>query len=441
MNGPALALLAVLAVSVPADAALRLRRAGRTQRGGAGVQVPMADLQVPPVLAGTPATDAPLAGPAIRTELAGPAASVRSVEARDIPAAAAGAEDGEGAAAGAERDEGGEAAHARGSRDFDRAVEAGGGAGLWSRAVGAVAGWGRGRVETARRIRALKPQLDHIHAQMRVNDKFYPRDDEALLGALERMSGFTEPAEIKAWLERAGYRRREAPRHAALKGQELEKVSATDFFRDAALWPHVETSVAAAIENGKRTGQRRLVLKSVGSSDGKEAYSLALTAEAMLGRAGENPDAWDVRVEAYDFNVYNLLKAESGRYYVTAETDKRVRRAFEYQAIMHTAPERLKRWIRPVWADLGDPASLARIEAVPGDVLLYRHVHYYLDPVVRHRNRKAFLTRRWAAGPWALLSYTDGPRGLPRPGDRVPSFASRVGADGRVEALDVPVGS
>ncbi len=142
------------------------------------------------------------------------------------------------------------------------------------------------------------------------------------------------------------------------------------------------------IPAGKRDAAKgekpRIVLRSLGASVGLEPLSLAMLVDTELKRAGENPDEWDIRIDAMDINPAALVfmtlgrhKAERvedivpGPYADTRAPDlmRDARSALGRRAKSYLAPvksregwyeltaefaPRFARWLNPVWMDLTD---------------------------------------------------------------------------------------
>lgn len=258
--------------------------------------------------------------------------------------------------------------------------------------------------------RALAPELAVLREALSLRDRAFAETDERMIERLRGFSGAATMAELRGWLRGAGIDDWRAPSHAELDGPQRHRISHSYFFRTRELWPEVDATLKAAIARKAASGERRLVLKSVGGADGQEAYSLAISAERQLLWAGQDPDEWDVTVEAYDFNVHNLFRAARGRYVLDALDGPDVRRAFSLDddASRYRPSDRLRGWIRPRWIDLTDASQLKRVAESKGDVLIYQHLHYYLPVEVQRRNVEFFRGGSWADGPEALLSYTEG---------------------------------
>lgn len=157
----------------------------------------------------------------------------------------------------------------------------------------------------------------------------------------------------------------------------------TGAFRHPGRWvPETRRSLRTHwIPDAKRKGARELVLRSLGASVGLEPLSLAMLVDSELHRAGEDPDAWDVRIDAMEINPAALVFMTMGRHKAERVEDRtgqfdeapdlmrdvrRVlgRRAKNYLVKVdgragwyELTPEfksRFHRWLNPVWTDLSD---------------------------------------------------------------------------------------
>lgn len=93
-----------------------------------------------------------------------------------------------------------------------------------------------------------------------------------------------------------------------LRSGSARSESWTYIFRDAALWQkHLENFLDERVAAKAASGDHTLKVKSVGAAYGAEPYTLAILTEAALERAGEDPKAWDVRIDAVAVSVGLLM--------------------------------------------------------------------------------------------------------------------------------------
>lgn len=184
-------------------------------------------------------------------------------------------------------------------------------------------------------------------------------------------------------------------------------MSYTEWFRETGEWlPAWRSTLAKLIDLKASRGDRTLLIKSVGSSTGEEPYTLAILADIALQEAGEDPAAWDIRVEAYDFNVNNLYITRRGLYRLEDPSNFSLREgAFQrwkndlgldpraYFVAKGNGWYEVRKDIRdrivPIWIDLRDADQYPVLAERPGQMLFNRHTHHYLHGL--HKTLEDFI--------------------------------------------------
>ncbi|MBI5596233.1 MAG: hypothetical protein HY928_09120 [Elusimicrobia bacterium] len=197
-----------------------------------------------------------------------------------------------------------------------------------------------------------------------------------------------------------------------LRAGSARSESWTYLYRDAKLWQkRLEEYLDGRIAE-KRGGSRDLHIQSVGAAYGAEPYTLAMLTEDALKRAGEDPKAWSVRIDAADLSLMSLISARegyyrdpqgNGRYFIPPSTDAALKREREAGRLLPTrAPglyrlrPDLREWVRPLYLDLNDPRQHRALTARTPDVVFANYVltHLRLGPAVR-------LAEHWLSGLWS----------------------------------------
>jgi hypothetical protein len=244
---------------------------------------------------------------------------------------------------------------------------------------------------------------------------------EPFLESVARRRAWT-PARYTAFL--ASREQGAAEERASLARMLSENTShpteaATALLRDHPIWKApLEAYLAKLIASRKE--EKTLSLQSVGAAYGVEAYGLAVVADRVLRQSGEDPSKWDVRIDAYDKSLVSLLaagqgllKLDSADADVFAEND--LEQAFHPEhapsaeghpfrepgqaspspeGLLRLRPD-LRRWIRPVYADLDQEAQHSIVTGARPDVVFanYTLYHLRLEPA-------AALANHWLRGRW-----------------------------------------
>ncbi len=270
-------------------------------------------------------------------------------------------------------------------------------------------------------------------------------------------------ARLEGWLSQDGKEARRKLARLLAYGSSLRSETWTYLFRDNQVWEQdFRRYLAARIADKIRSGRRELRLDSVGAAYGAEPYTLAIVVDEELRRSGEDPDAWDVKILAFDKSFLSLVSVAMGFYvdpaggtYKIPETASvRLRAETRRGRFTPTASPKvyrlragLSRWIEPVYIDLDDPLQHGPLRQ-SADVVFANYVltHLRLRPA-------GDLAQWWLSGQWsdfgflsmaqtltAQVSSSGRLFGEGRPIGRTMSFLSRfaatVGAIGGMRAGD-----
>lgn len=268
---------------------------------------------------------------------------------------------------------------------------------------------------------------------------------------------------LKAWLAEDGKDARRKLAAMIARGSSPRSETWTYLFRDNEVWEQdFRRYLASRIAEKVRAGARELSLDSVGAAYGAEPYTLAIVVDEELRRAGEDPDAWSVRIRAFDKSFLSLVSVAMGFYADPAGGPYKIPDSASIRLRAETRRGRftptalpgvyrlragLSRWIEPVYVDLDDPlqhGSLRRsADAVFANYVL---THLRLRPA-------GDLAEWWLSGQWSDFGFLSMAQTLTaqvssagrlfgegRPIGRKRSFLSRfaatVGAIGGMRAGD-----
>ncbi len=154
-------------------------------------------------------------------------------------------------------------------------------------------------------------------------------------------------------------------------GRELRRlieslaVNETAFFRNKEHYRAIGEEVLPRLFR-RHAVDRRIRIWSAGCSTGQEPYSLAMTVQESLQKAGLNPANWKIEIVASDISERALRVAQSGRY-----------RSDEMRGM---TPEQIATWFRSLSAP-----SVATAPLDPADIIGPGRV-----PTIRHRPQVAF---------------------------------------------------
>jgi chemotaxis protein methyltransferase CheR len=178
----------------------------------------------------------------------------------------------------------------------------------------------------------------------------------------------------------------------------------TYFFREFdQLVVFAEECLPLVCEEKERRGLRRLRLWSAGCSTGEEPYTLAIILLEML----EDPDSWDVRIEATDIDTSALDKARRGIY--GARSVKNVPEEYFAKYFVPTPQgfavnEKLKRLVRFSHLNLFDEQKMRQMKGF--DFIFCRNVLIYFDEDSRRKVVSQFY-RALMPGGFIFLGHSE----------------------------------
>ena len=184
------------------------------------------------------------------------------------------------------------------------------------------------RAEGAERGAAAAPDrvpriLTQVHARTGQDFSRYKRS--TIERRIERRMQLQGIEHLPVYLELL----RESPQEAAALADDL-LINVTSFFRDRAVFEHLEREVIPRLFEGKGSGDRVRVW-SVGCATGEEAYSLGMLLLEEAARSDRRPQ---IQVFASDLHERSLHHAREGYYLANIEADvspERLRRFFQQE--------------------------------------------------------------------------------------------------------------
>jgi two-component system CheB/CheR fusion protein len=177
--------------------------------------------------------------------------------------------------------------------------------------------------EAGRAMAEARDPMPRVLAQVRARtgQDFSRYKGSTIQRRIERRMQLQGVEELPAYLELL----RESPREAAALAEDL-LVHVTSFFRDRAVFEHLEREVVPKLFEGKGPGSQVRVW-SVGCATGEEAYSLAIL---LLEEAARRESPPEIQIFASDLHERSLHFAREGLYPETIAAD--------------VSPERLSRY-------------------------------------------------------------------------------------------------
>ena len=179
------------------------------------------------------------------------------------------------------------------------------------------------------------------------------------------------------------------------KRQELTKLfevvttNETSFFRNP---PQLEVFrnvvLAQALEQARKSGQKKLRIWSAGCSTGEEPYTLSIILHEVLKSDIAN---WDIKITANDLSEAVLAAARRGIYneYALRTTPKEmVDRYFHKEGNVYKLDAALKRLVSFGQINLSDREQLKRVEK--SQIVFCRNVIIYFDDEMKRRVINAF---------------------------------------------------
>lgn len=205
-----------------------------------------------------------------------------------------------------------------------------------------------------------------------------------------RLSNRIKELNLKSYNEYYNYLRFDASRNKELtKLFEVVTTNETSFFRNP---PQLEVFqrvvLAEAIEQGRKTGQKKLRIWSAGCSTGEEPYTLAIILhETLRSEVG----AWDIKITANDLSEAVLAAARQGIYndYALRTTPKEIAaKYFRKEGNVYKIDPALKRLVSFGQINLSNKEQLKRVEK--SQIVFCRNVIIYFDDEMKRKVINAF---------------------------------------------------
>jgi len=189
---------------------------------------------------------------------------------------------------------------------------------------------------------------------------------------------------------------------SALKNKE-ETVGATALFRASIRWlEDTENYLNDIIMQKFASGDYSLTVRDLGSSTGKEAYSIAAVIQQALKRFAQAHlytdeksdrerarliedwiDNWDIKIFAFDLDFQRLLNVKNGVFILDEEELSFLNKNPQYKGMFSaitgntaTASSRLRKWIKPVYIDLDKDIRI--LNRYPGEITFAMNLMKYL---------------------------------------------------------------
>ena len=184
----------------------------------------------------------------------------------------------------------------------------------------------------------------------------------------------------------------------------------TSFFRGAENWELDDGYLKEIIISKVSKNDLYFRTRHIGSASGKEAYSVAMMIHRALKKFYEENkkdiglgfnewiEKWDIQIDAFDRQLYNLAKTKAGVYRGLNDDDK-FRYKFhdsyiqeyvqEHQAAYRVL-EILRGWVNPIYIDFSDKGQLSRFypkdNGKPYDISFAQNSLFYLNHNRRIKN-------------------------------------------------------
>lgn len=205
-----------------------------------------------------------------------------------------------------------------------------------------------------------------------------------------RLSNRLKELNLKSYNEYYNYLRFDASRSKELtKLFEVVTTNETSFFRNP---PQLEVFqkvvLAQAIEQARKTGQKRIRIWSAGCSTGEEPYTLAIILQETL--RGEIAN-WDIKITANDLSEAVLAAARQGIYndYALRTTPKELTaKYFKKEGSVYRIDPELKRFVSFGQINLSNKDQLKRVEK--SQIVFCRNVIIYFDDEMKRKVINAF---------------------------------------------------
>ncbi len=205
-----------------------------------------------------------------------------------------------------------------------------------------------------------------------------------------RLSNRIKELNLKSYNEYYNFLRFDASRKQELnKLFEVVTTNETSFFRNP---PQLEVFqrvvLGEALDQCRRTGQKKLRIWSAGCSTGEEPYTLAIILHETLKNDISN---WDIKITANDLSEAVLAAARRGIYneYALRTTPKEmVDRYFHKDGSVYKLDAALKRLVSFGQINLSDKEQLKRVEK--SQIVFCRNVIIYFDDDMKRKVINAF---------------------------------------------------
>ncbi len=205
-----------------------------------------------------------------------------------------------------------------------------------------------------------------------------------------RLSNRIKELNLKSYNEYYNFLRFDASRKQELnKLFEVVTTNETSFFRNP---PQLEVFqrvvLAEALDQARKSGQKKLRIWSAGCSTGEEPYTLAIILHETLKNDIGN---WDIKITANDLSEAVLAAARRGIYneYALRTTPKEmVDRYFHKDGNVYKLDAALKRLVSFGQINLSDKEQLKRVEK--SQIVFCRNVIIYFDDDMKRKVINAF---------------------------------------------------
>lgn len=205
-----------------------------------------------------------------------------------------------------------------------------------------------------------------------------------------RLSNRIKELNLKSYNEYYNFLRFDASRKQELnKLFEVVTTNETSFFRNP---PQLEVFqrvvLGEALDQCRRSGQKKLRIWSAGCSTGEEPYTLAIILHETLKNDISN---WDIKITANDLSEAVLAAARRGIYneYALRTTPKEmVDKYFHKDGNIYKLDAALKRLVSFGQINLSDKEQLKRVEK--SQIVFCRNVIIYFDDDMKRKVINAF---------------------------------------------------
>lgn len=205
-----------------------------------------------------------------------------------------------------------------------------------------------------------------------------------------RLSNRLKELNLKSYKEYYNFLRFDANRRPELtKLFEVVTTNETSFFRNPPQLDIFQRIVLAeAIDQARKSGQKKLRIWSAGCSTGEEPYTLAIILHETLKTDITN---WDIKITANDLSEAVLAAARRGIYneYALRTTPKEyVEKYFHKEGNVYKLDSNLKRLVSFGQINLSDKEQLKRVEK--SQIVFCRNVIIYFDDEMKRKVINAF---------------------------------------------------